>query len=469
MQRCSTSNIARRVGAILVLALCLAPLPASAAKFVALVVGVSHYSAPLSALPSPVKDSDAMASTLQGFGFQVFRLNDPDVATFQRGLVEFVNQAKGADAAVVFYSGHGFQLNGENYFVPVDGSFDSVNAFKADFTTVSSVIEKLDSAKAKFKFIILDACRSDPFVAGDKMNMGAVIATAGLAEQRKLGVNTLISYASAPGEVSLDLGKSVGYSFYTHEFLKVLRAAQSVEVGVLTRQVRAAVIAYASRAHVEQVPWEASSMSREFYFSRAAAGKIADILPELPQEAPKSGFIIADSGRRALTLAELAKFNPAELRIARNEIFARHGRIFVSDDLRAYFAKFSWYHPVSAEVTLSQLEEANVVLIREAEKTNTKAEVTVARAPSDFLIPDSDAHRLTRADLVNLSPSDLRIARNEIYARRGRYFQSADLKARFEKFSWYQPYTWNPGLNPIERANVDLIQSMENGPAKTSY
>ena len=469
MRQFLTSSIARKFIAAFILALSLAPLPASAAKFVALVVGVSHYSAPLSALPSPLKDSDAMASTLQGFGFQVFRLNDPDVATFQRGLVEFVNQAKGADAAIVFYSGHGFQLNGENYFVPVDGSFDSVNAFKADFTTVSSVIEKLDSAKAKFKFIILDACRSDPFVAGDKMNMGAVIATAGLAEQRKLGVNTLISYASAPGEVSLDLGPSVGYSFYTNEFLKVLKTAKSVEVGVLTREVRAAVIAYASRAHVEQVPWEASSMSSEFYFSRGAAGKIADILPELPQEAPKSGFIIADSDRRALTLTELAKFNPAELRIARNEIFARHGRIFVSADLKAYFAKFSWYHPVSAEVPLSKLEEANVALVREAEKSNTRAELSVKRPTSDFLIADSDTRRLTREDFANFSLADLRVARNEIYARRGRYFQSEDLKARFERFSWYQPYTWNPGLNPIERANVDLILDLEREGAKTSY
>jgi hypothetical protein len=458
-----------RVVASFIVALSLVPLPAVAAKNVALVVGVSHYSAPLSALPSPVKDSDAMAAVLQGFGFQVYRLNDPDVATFQRGLVEFVNQAKGADAAVVFYSGHGFQLNGENYFVPVDGSFDSVDAFKADFTTVSSVIEKLDSAHAKFKFIILDACRSDPFVAGDRMNMGAVIATAGLAEQRKLGVNTLISYASGPGQASLDLGPSVGFSFYTNELLKVLKAAQNVEVGILTREVRAAVIAYAHSAHVDQVPWENSSMIGTFYFSRAPNGKVADILPELPQEAPKNGFVIADSDKRALMVAELAKFNPAELRIARNEIFARHGRIFVSADLKAYFGKFSWYHPVAAEVTLSKLEEANVALIREAEKNNTRPEVTVARAPSDFLIPDSDTRKLTTEDLKNLTPDQLRIARNEIYARRGRYFQSEDLKERFEKFSWYKPYTWNPGLNPIERANVDLIQHLERGDAKTSY
>jgi len=74
-----------------------------------------------------------------------------------------------------------------------------------------------------------------------------------------------------------------------------------------------------------------------------------------------------------------------------------------------------------------------------------------------FIFPDSDRRLLTPGDLQRLSKNDLRIARNEIFARRGRYFESADLKARFERFSWYAPNTWNPKLNPIEQANVELI------------
>jgi len=59
--------------------------------------------------------------------------------------------------------------------------------------------------------------------------------------------------------------------------------------------------------------------------------------------------------------------------------------------------------------------------------------------------------------LRGLSKDELRIARNEIYARRGRYFEAADLKARFEGFRWYSPHTWNPKLNAIEEANVALL------------
>lgn len=439
--------------------------PAFAAKLVALTVGVAHYNAPLNALPSPVKDANAMAQILQGYGFTVFRLNDPDIATFQRGLVEFVNEAKDADAAVVFYSGHGFQLNGENYFVPVDGSFNSAAAFKADFTTVSSVLEKLDQAHAKFKFLILDACRSDPFVAHDRMNMQAVLATAGLAEQRRLGQNTLVSFASAPGETSLDAGPSVGYSLYTAAMLQVLQNVKKIEVRELTTEARDLVIAISDKAHAEQVPWETSSMRRDFWFARGqgAAGQIADVLPEVPQHAPSSGFIFPDSNKRLLTKADIAHLSPGELRIARNEIFARHGRIFVSPDLRAYFAKRSWYHPVAPEVQITALEEQNVQFLRAAETSSDHAELTVARPQSDFLIADSDKRILTRADLAGFSKEQLRIARNEIYARRGRFFKSDDLKAYFSKFAWYKPYTWNPGLTSIELANAFLIQSVENG------
>ena len=68
---------------------------------------------------------------------------------------------------------------------------------------------------------------------------------------------------------------------------------------------------------------------------------------------------------------------------------------------------------------------------------------------------------MTARELSKLSKSELRIAKNEIFARRGRYFESADLKAHFERFSWYSPNTWNPKLNVIEEANVALMNNFE--------
>jgi YARHG domain len=80
---------------------------------------------------------------------------------------------------------------------------------------------------------------------------------------------------------------------------------------------------------------------------------------------------------------------------------------------------------------------------------------------SGFIFPDSDRRYLARDELARLPREQLRIARNEIYARRGRYFQDASLTAHFSRFSWYRPSTWEPALNGYEKANISLIQSME--------
>jgi hypothetical protein len=84
-----------------------------------------------------------------------------------------------------------------------------------------------------------------------------------------------------------------------------------------------------------------------------------------------------------------------------------------------------------------------------------------AAAAHDFIFPDSDRRYLTRQELTRLTRDQLRRARNEIYARRGRFFQDANLTAYFSRFPWYRPHTWDPPLTPIEQANVGLIQSME--------
>ena len=77
--------------------------------------------------------------------------------------------------------------------------------------------------------------------------------------------------------------------------------------------------------------------------------------------------ILPQSSTRLLTQAEVAALSQTELRFARNEIFARNGRIFRSPELKAHFARFSWYRPISFEVTLSDIEQQNVALLKAAE------------------------------------------------------------------------------------------------------
>ena len=425
---------------------------AAAANLVALVIGVGDYSEPLVKLKGSINDARAMSETLSGFGFRTLQLLDPSVDEMQTGVREFVALSHDADAAIVYYSGHGIQVNGENYFIPRDGDFGSDRAFSRVFMTVNSLIERLDGANSRFKFLVMDACRTNPFLS----NPGIKVPP-GLAEMHTLGDNTLISFASAPGQAAVELA-ATERGLYTEALVDILKGNRNIEVRALTEQARDRVIeARKQNPEITQVPWEQSSMRRPFYFARAG-GEIVKVQPELPERTKE--FIFPDSGRRLLNPADLSQLSPGELRIARNEIYARHGRKFVSQDLQRYFGGLSWYRPTASAVTLNDIESANVAALLAAEGS-ARPELTIQRPPGDFLFPDSDSHPLNEGELSRLSPVQLRIARNEIYARRGRFFQTKQLADYFGRFGWYRPYTWNPGLNPVEQANVALIQRFE--------
>jgi YARHG domain len=162
-----------------------------------------------------------------------------------------------------------------------------------------------------------------------------------------------------------------------------------------------------------------------------------------------SDLIFPDSDRRLLAAGDLTGLSKEDLRIARNEILAREGRYFNSPDLTARFSRFAWYVPRTWDPLLNDVEQANVALIARAESDGGVG--------NDFIIPDSDRRVLTANDLAKLSKDELRVARNEIFARRGRYFEAPDLKARFERFAWYRPNSWNPKLSVVEEANIALI------------
>ena len=84
-----------------------------------------------------------------------------------------------------------------------------------------------------------------------------------------------------------------------------------------------------------------------------------------------------------------------------------------------------------------------------------------ALSASGFLFPDSDRRILSSPDVAGLNQQQLRIARNEIYARKGRFFQDQTLTQHFSRFSWYRPFTWDVKLNTVEDANVKYLQGLE--------
>jgi hypothetical protein len=153
-----------------------------------------------------------------------------------------------------------------------------------------------------------------------------------------------------------------------------------------------------------------------------------------------------------LTERSLEHVSIADLRLLRNEVYARHGREFKNEWVRHRMAQEPWYKPRPdfAEAELSGVERANIALITRREAA---------------LHDELASRALTVPELMGLPPDDARRLRNEIYARHGRRFKDAGLQRYFASFSWYRPNDAfrESDLNATERKNVDLIAQYESG------
>lgn len=429
--------------------------PALAEKRVALVVGNSAYQS-VSRLDNPANDARLVADTLGRLGFVLVGGGaqvDLDKSAFDSAIQRFGNLLIGAQVGLFYYAGHGLQVRGTNYLVPVTANPTREADVDFQMVDVALVLRQMESAGTKLNMVILDACRNNPF--GGR---GLRASEGGLAQIRA-PEGTLLSYATQPGNVALD-GDN-GHSPYTSALVETM---QKSGLDVLQSFNQIGLLVKKATGNSQQ-PWVSSSpIDGDFYFTGSGTGQVATagpatpVLPPVTSTVPaapraQSDFIFPDSDTRLLSPVDLNGHSKEELRIARNEIFARRGRYFNSPDLVARFSRFSWYAPNTWSPQLSAIESANVDLLDRFENGASSA--------GDFVFPDSDRRFLTLADLKSLSRSQLRIARNEIFARRGRYFESPDLKAHFERFAWYSPNTWNPKLNPTEEANVALMDKIE--------
>jgi uncharacterized caspase-like protein len=244
--------------------------PAFAEKRVALVIGNAAYKhAP--ALANPRNDAEAMAAALKRLKFEVIAGVDLDEAATRRLLREFAEKLDGfgkEDVAVLFYAGHGLQVNGRNYLVPVDARLErerDLDFQAVPFDFVQSLMEKT----LQTNIVILDSCRDNPLARTLARGMSTRSTLGrGLAEMR--GINdTLIVYATNPGNVALD-GQG-RHSPFTEALLKHVEQP-GLEVRHMISQVRAAVI---TATKGQQVPWEAASLTRQVFFAAAAPAAAA--------------------------------------------------------------------------------------------------------------------------------------------------------------------------------------------------
>lgn len=191
--------------------------------------------------------------------------------------------------------------------------------------------------------------------------------------------------------------------------------------------------------------------------------------------------VLPDSNNRIIFEHELLQLSPWELKVAKNEIYARHGKKFEAFDLRCYFANKSWYkinHNYSDNL-LNTFEKKNLSTLKKYESqhmnksANTDMGCTFGRDKALrnnyagsyylFVIPDSNRRYVNDKELKPLNTWELKVARNEIYARHGKKFESQDLSCYFKNKNWYQinPNYTDYLLNTFEIRNIEQIKLYE--------
>lgn len=223
---------------------------------VALVIGNAAYPG-VGALRNPVHDATDMAAKLRTLGFEVMLRTDLRQKEMLRALTEFGERIQPGSEALFFYAGHGMQVRGRNFLIPVDADIRSESSVSSEAVDMDQLLDKL--TPARLSMVILDACRNNPFersIRGGGQGLAQINAPTG----------TLIAYATAPGKVAADGEGRNGR--YTEELLAAIDIP-GIKVEDVFKRVRAHVVRKSNDA---QTPWESSSLTGDFYFRPGEAG-----------------------------------------------------------------------------------------------------------------------------------------------------------------------------------------------------
>jgi uncharacterized caspase-like protein len=176
--------------------------PAWAGNRVALVIGNSAYKN-VASLPNPANDAAIVDSTLKGAGFDSVEIHlDIQLADMRRVLRDFADAARNADIAVVYYAGHGVEVDGSNYLIPTDAKLERDIDVYDEALSLDRVLAVIEPAK-QLRLVILDACRDNPFVKTMKRTISRGIGR-GLAQVEPMSPNTLVAYSAKAGSTAQD-------------------------------------------------------------------------------------------------------------------------------------------------------------------------------------------------------------------------------------------------------------------------
>jgi carboxyl-terminal processing protease len=241
--------------------------PAQAEPRIALVIGNSNYGPDIGNLANPANDAALITAALQNTGFTVIKVIDADQKRMKRAIVEFGEKLANAGpkaTGLFFYAGHGIQVKGYNYLIPIDANIKKEADVSIESITADDVMEQMEFASNAVNIIILDACRNNPVARSMRS------ASRGLAPMQSDSVRgTFIAYSTAPGQTAAD--GSGDNSPYSQALAKAI-VQPGVGIEEIFRDVRGQVM---KATEDNQIPWDSSSLTAPFYFKQAAATSAA--------------------------------------------------------------------------------------------------------------------------------------------------------------------------------------------------
>lgn len=240
---------------------------------IALVVGISAYKN-VEGLENPVNDAEAMRAKLSSSGFEVFSGVDLTKDDFSKLVTKFKAEAQNATTALIYYSGHGFQFQGQNHLVPADAVLKSRGDIETQTLKLSEIIAGIQSRDRQV-LIFLDACRNNPLPPSQRKNDGL--------SQIVADNNVFVAFATQPGNISYD----------GHSKLSPFTSAVVEHIGIPGKSISDVMISVRNDVEKltlgQQTPWDQSSLKKQFYFNGADTGQ-SEVAMAAPDIVPGSGL-----------------------------------------------------------------------------------------------------------------------------------------------------------------------------------
>lgn len=281
---------------------------ATTSERVALVIGNSNYRF-AGQLINPKNDANDIAKAFEAIGFRVIKGTDLDKAAMDRTIRKFARALSRAKTGVFFYAGHGIQVAGQNYLIPVDAKLEDPTGI--DFELIrADIVQRAMELATRTNLIFLDACRNNPLARNLARAMGTRSTSIGRGlASIESGAGTIVSFATQPGNVALD-GKGRN-SPYTKSLLRHL-ATPGEDISSILIWVRNSVM---QDTQNKQVPWEHSALRARFYFvdppqSNAVKVQRSTAPPTAPMSAAARAWSVTKDSKSVAILEEFARHYP---------------------------------------------------------------------------------------------------------------------------------------------------------------